>query len=81
MKMSLLDLFSTDFLDLIVNFAQPATLVYVGYLIWVMATSPDPSASIVSLALIGGVFGLQVILFLMKMEMKSMGWMLAVSLT
>jgi chitin synthase len=63
------------FVDLLGTILLPATTVYLIYLIIVVATGTAP-IPIISLALIGAVYGLQMIIFLLKRQWQYMGWML-----
>ncbi|KAI2922996.1 CAZyme family GT2 [Aspergillus niger] len=71
-------LFSMRFVvlvDLLGTVILPATCVYLGYLIYRVAshTGPFPMISIVILA---GVYGLQAIIFLLKRQWQHIGWMI-----
>lgn len=61
--------------DLLGTIILPATCVYLGYLIYRVAshTGPFPMISIVMLA---GVYGLQAIIFIIKRQWQHVGWML-----
>ncbi|PYH94225.1 hypothetical protein BO71DRAFT_353855 [Aspergillus ellipticus CBS 707.79] len=61
--------------DLLGTIILPATCVYLGYLIYRVAshTGPFPMISIVMLA---GVYGLQAIIFLLKRQWQHIGWMI-----
>jgi chitin synthase len=52
----------------------PATAVYLVYLIVIVATKQAP-IPIISLAMIGAVYGLQAIIFIVKREFMLIGWM------
>lgn len=70
-------LFSMRFIvliDLVGTIILPATAVYLIYLIVVVATGSAPIPYI-SLALIGAVYGLQMIIFLLKRQWQYIGWM------
>ena len=53
----------------------PATAVYLVYLIVVVATQQAP-IPIISLAMLGAVYGLQAVIFLLKREFMLIGWMI-----
>jgi chitin synthase len=61
--------------DLLGTIILPATCVYLGYLIYRVAShsGPFPMISIVMLA---GVYGLQAIIFIIKRQWQHIGWML-----
>ncbi|KKK26269.1 chitin synthase [Aspergillus rambellii] len=61
--------------DLLGTIILPATCVYLGYLIYRVAshTGPFPLISIIILA---GVYGLQVIIFILKRQWQHVGWMI-----
>ncbi|KAJ5084018.1 hypothetical protein NUU61_008597 [Penicillium alfredii] len=61
--------------DLLGTIILPATCVYLGYLIYRVAsgTGPFPLISIVMLA---GVYGLQAIIFIIKRQWQHIGWMI-----
>lgn len=61
--------------DLLGTIILPATCVYLGYLIYRIAshTGPFPMMSIVILA---GVYGLQAIIFIVKRQWQHVGWLL-----
>lgn len=70
-------LFSMRFIvliDLVGTIILPATAVYLIYLIVVVATGSAPIPYI-SLALIAAVYGLQMIIFLLKRQWQYIGWM------
>ncbi|KAL2825198.1 chitin synthase-domain-containing protein [Aspergillus cavernicola] len=61
--------------DLLGTIILPATCVYLGYLIYLIAsgTGPFPMISIIMLA---GVYGLQAIIFIVKRQWQHVGWMI-----
>ncbi|KAG8831172.1 hypothetical protein FRC17_003530 [Serendipita sp. 399] len=63
------------FVDLLGTIILPATAVYLVYLIVVVATKASP-LPVVSLAMIGAVYGLQAVIFLLKREFMLIGWMI-----
>ena len=63
------------FIDLVATFIQPSSLLYVGYLVYLAATDNLTNIPIISLILIGAVYGFQVIIFLLKTQWQHIGWM------
>ncbi|KAL2861076.1 putative chitin synthase [Aspergillus lucknowensis] len=61
--------------DLLGTIILPATCVYLGYLIYRVAshTGPFPLISIIMLA---GIYGLQAIIFIVKRQWQHIGWMI-----
>ncbi|KAL2851784.1 chitin synthase-domain-containing protein [Aspergillus pseudodeflectus] len=61
--------------DLLGTIILPATCVYLGYLIYLIAsdTGPFPLISIIMLA---GIYGLQAIIFIVKRQWQHIGWMI-----
>ncbi|KAJ5679200.1 Chitin synthase 6 [Penicillium macrosclerotiorum] len=61
--------------DLLGTIILPATCVYLGYLIYRVAshTGPFPTIALVMLA---GVYGLQAIIFIIKRQWQHIGWMI-----
>ncbi|KAL4974807.1 chitin synthase-domain-containing protein [Aspergillus desertorum] len=61
--------------DLLGTIILPATCVYLGYLIYRVAshTGPFPMISIIMLA---GIYGLQAIIFILKRQWQHIGWMI-----
>ncbi|KAI0089361.1 chitin synthase [Irpex rosettiformis] len=62
------------FLDLLGTLILPSTVVYLVYLIIVVATGKAP-VPIISLAMIAAVYGLQALIFILKREFMLVGWM------
>ncbi|KAI0638620.1 chitin synthase [Trametes polyzona] len=62
------------FIDLLGTLILPSTVVYLVYLIVVVATGKAP-LPIISLAMIAAVYGLQALIFLLKREFMLIGWM------
>src|ERR1043165_9498756 len=62
------------FIDLLGTLILPSTVVYIGYLIYVVATGRQ-SLPIISLAMIAAVYGLQAIIFILKRQWQHIGWM------
>lgn len=61
-------------LDLFGTLILPATLAYVVYLIYVVASKTGP-LPLVSLIMIAAVYGLQAIIFIVKRQWQHIGWM------
>ncbi|KAJ2470208.1 hypothetical protein IWW56_006579, partial [Coemansia sp. RSA 2131] len=63
------------FIDLLSTIVMPATVVYLGYLIYqlVVSTSDTP---LVSVYLLAAVYGLQALLFVIKRQWQHIGWMI-----
>lgn len=61
-------------IDLLGTILLPATMVYLVYLIVTVATH-KASVPILSLVMIGAVYGLQVIIFLLKRQWQFIGWL------
>ncbi|WWC67367.1 uncharacterized protein I206_101275 [Kwoniella pini CBS 10737] len=63
------------FLDLLGTIILPATCVYLVYLIVVVSTHAA-AVPVISLAMIGAVYGLQALIFILKREFMLVGWMI-----
>ncbi|KAI0799122.1 class V chitin synthase [Xylaria sp. FL0064] len=63
------------FFDLFGTLILPATTVYLGYLIYILATHTGPIPYI-SLAILAGVYGLQAIVFILKRQWQHVGWII-----
>jgi len=63
------------FFDLFGTLILPATTVYLGYLIYTLASHTGPIPYI-SLAILGGVYGLQAIIFILKRQWQHVGWII-----
>ena len=66
------------FIDLLATLVQPASLIYIVYLIFLQAFYKDLLTVIplVSLCLIAAVYGFQIIIFLFRAEWQHIGWMI-----
>ncbi|KAJ3270303.1 hypothetical protein HDV01_000368, partial [Terramyces sp. JEL0728] len=64
------------FLDLLVTFAMPSSIVYIVYLIYYNIANPDALLPLVSIIMIAAVFGIQIVLFVLNAEVEKFGWML-----
>ncbi|KAJ2860651.1 hypothetical protein GGH94_005386 [Coemansia aciculifera] len=63
------------FLDLFGTVTMPTTLIYFGYLIYIAVTK-IADVGYISLILIGAIYGLQAIIFLLRREWQHIGWMI-----
>ncbi|KAJ2157920.1 hypothetical protein GGF46_004156 [Coemansia sp. RSA 552] len=63
------------FLDLFGTLTMPCTLIYFAYLIYA-AVRNIADVGYISLILIGAIYGVQVIIFLLRREWQHIGWML-----
>ncbi|KAI1823860.1 glycosyltransferase family 2 protein [Xylaria intraflava] len=63
------------FFDLFGTIILPATTVYLGYLIYVLA-NPNGPFPIISLAILAGVYGLQALIFILKRQWQHVGWLI-----
>ncbi|KAJ3296371.1 hypothetical protein HDU79_006850 [Rhizoclosmatium sp. JEL0117] len=63
------------FLDLFSTVIQPATIIYIGYLVYsIVATNNQ--FPLISVVMIAAIYGLQVIIFLIKREWAQIAWMI-----
>ncbi|KAG5461816.1 MAG: chitin synthase-domain-containing protein [Olpidium bornovanus] len=63
------------FIDLFATVIMPATLVYLGYLVYQLAFS-DSELPVISLILLAAVYGLQMIIFMLKRQWQHLAWMI-----
>lgn len=63
------------FIDLFGTLILPATTVYLGYLIYLLASHTGPIPYI-SLAILAGVYGLQAVIFILKRQWQHVGWII-----
>eukprot|EP00842_Homolaphlyctis_polyrhiza_P005775 jgi/Hompol1/6199/HPOL_001018-RA len=63
------------FLDLFATFVQPATVLYIAYLIYASVTSTDVFP-LLSIILIACIYGFQIIIFVLKREWQHIAWMI-----
>lgn len=63
------------FIDLCGTLILPATCVYLGYLIYLVA-SRSGQFPIISIAMIAAVYGLQALIFILKRQWQHIGWMI-----
>ncbi|MCJ1313919.1 hypothetical protein MMC25_007599 [Agyrium rufum] len=63
------------FIDLFGTLILPATCGYLAYLIYRLATHTG-AFPVISLAILGGVYGLQALIFILKRQWQHVGWMI-----
>lgn len=63
------------FIDLFGTIILPATCVYLGYLIYRVASHTGPFPTI-SIAMLAAVYGLQALVFILKRQWQHIGWMI-----
>lgn len=63
------------FIDLFGTIVLPATCVYLGYLIYLLASKTGPFP-VISIAMLAAVFGLQALVFILKRQWQHIGWMI-----
>jgi len=63
------------FIDLISTLILPATCVYLGYLLYLVGTGQG-QFPIISIILLGAVYGLQALIFILKRQWQHIGWMI-----
>jgi chitin synthase len=63
------------FLDLLSTIVGPVTVAYIGYLIYLIITQPD-TIPITAFILLGAVYGLQAIIFIIRRKWEMIGWMI-----
>jgi len=63
------------FIDLMGTVILPATCVYLGYLIYKVASN-EGQFPLISIIMIAGVYGLQAIIFIIKRQWQHVGWMI-----
>jgi chitin synthase len=63
------------FIDLLGTLVLPATCVYIGWLIYTVATHTG-QFPIISIALLAAVYGLQALIFILKRQWQHVGWMI-----
>ncbi|KAK9761424.1 hypothetical protein K7432_013683 [Basidiobolus ranarum] len=62
-------------LDLVSTLAMPIQCIYLGYLIYMVCTDTS-NLPLTSLILLAAIYGLQVVLFLIKRQWQHIGWMI-----
>jgi chitin synthase len=63
------------FLDLISTVVQPVTVVYIGYLIYLLAYKKDV-IPLTAIILLVAIYGLQMIIFILRRKWEMIGWMI-----
>ncbi|KAJ1663804.1 hypothetical protein IW140_004490 [Coemansia sp. RSA 1813] len=63
------------FLDLFGTLTMPTTLIYFAYLIYAAVTN-IAQVGFISLVIIGAIYGLQAIIFILRREWQHIGWMI-----
>ncbi|KAH6561991.1 hypothetical protein BASA62_009446 [Batrachochytrium salamandrivorans] len=63
------------FIDLFATFLQPSALIYIVYLIYSAATQSGGTFPVISLIMLAAIYGLQMIIFVIKGEWQHVGWM------
>lgn len=63
------------FLELFATVTQPATIMYIAFLIYT-ATSDNYVFPLISIIMIAAIYGFQIIIFLLKRQWQHIGWML-----
>ena len=63
------------FIDLLSTVIQPVTVFYVGYLIYSVIANPS-SVPITAFILLGAIYGLQAIIFIVRRKWEMVGWMI-----
>lgn len=66
------------FVDLFATLIQPASLLYIVYLVYLAFADPRFSIPITSLVIIGCSYGLQMLIFIIRMEWQHIGWLVFV---
>ncbi|KAL6704249.1 hypothetical protein ACN47E_008417 [Coniothyrium glycines] len=63
------------FLDLLSTIVQPVIIVYLGYLMYMLIWTPD-IVPITAFILLGAIYGLQMIIFIVRRKWEMIGWMI-----
>lgn len=63
------------FLDLLSTIVQPVTLAYIVYLIYICVTNPN-TIPITAFILLGAIYGLQAVIFILRRKWEMIGWMI-----
>ncbi|KAL2912747.1 hypothetical protein HK105_207739 [Polyrhizophydium stewartii] len=64
------------FLDLFATVVAPAGVVYIAYLITTLVLDDESQVPLISLIMIAAIYGLQVVIFVLKREWQHIGWMI-----
>ncbi|KAF9084999.1 hypothetical protein BGX23_010053 [Mortierella sp. AD031] len=62
-------------IDLFATLIMPVTVVYIGYLIYTIASHSSPVPKL-ALIMMGAVYGLQAIIFILRRKWEHIGWMI-----
>ncbi|KFY87565.1 hypothetical protein V498_07118 [Pseudogymnoascus sp. VKM F-4517 (FW-2822)] len=63
------------FIDLLSTIVQPVTLAYIAYLIYMVVSNPNV-IPITAFILLGAIYGLQAIIFILRRKWEMIGWMI-----
>jgi chitin synthase len=63
------------FMDLLSTVVQPVIIVYIGYLVYTLVWSPD-IVPVTAFILLGAIYGLQAIIFIIRRKWEMIGWMI-----
>lgn len=63
------------FIDLVGTLMLPSVVIYLGYLIYIIASHSSP-LPLISIILIAAVYGLQALVFIFRRQWQHIGWML-----
>ncbi|KAL5113990.1 hypothetical protein ACEQ8H_008137 [Pleosporales sp. CAS-2024a] len=63
------------FIDLLSTVVQPVIVIYIGYLIYLLISTPDV-VPITAFILLGAIYGLQMIIFIVRRKWEMVGWMI-----
>ncbi|KAF2479615.1 chitin synthase 5 [Neohortaea acidophila] len=63
------------FLDLLSTLVQPVIIGYIAYLIYICISSPS-TVPVTAFILLGAIYGLQAIIFILRRKWEMIGWML-----
>jgi chitin synthase len=63
------------FIDLLSTVVQPVTLAYIAYLIYMVVSNPSV-IPITAFILLGAIYGLQAIIFILRRKWEMIGWMI-----
>ncbi|KAJ3417367.1 hypothetical protein HDV05_004832 [Chytridiales sp. JEL 0842] len=64
------------FVDLLATLVQPAAILYIVYLVYAALTDETTTFPLISIIMIGAIYGFQIIIFLLKGEWQHIGWMI-----
>ena len=62
-------------MDFVSTILQPAAILYIGYLIYVLVTETN-SFPLISIVMLAGAYGLQILILIVKQEFSMIGWMI-----